>query len=397
MKLFEFEGKQLFQKYKISIPMSTVFSKEVKINLLEFKQGYAVKAQVTAGKRGVSGGVVLTHSKIEAEQAVHELFSKKIHGFPVEHVLVEEKQNIECMYYFSITYDTVEKCPVLSFSKNGGIDIEKMVDLYRLDIPIEYNSKQVLDWLNSIGLQKVNLSDLEQLICQAFTCFLEEDLRVLEINPLVFSQEQKWIACDSKILTDDDAQFRHKERIFPSRNEFGKIPTIRELQAKEIDQDDYRGVGGKYTELTGNIAMLTAGGGASLTNMDALLAYGGKPANYTEYGGNPPQEKVYKLTKVILSKPGLVGCWHVGGTANNTQIDVTMKGFALALEEIKPEYPIVVRRDGPNSSEGFRILEETAKKLKLNLKWFDKNMPMTESAEVLMKMVKEYQKKKGLN
>jgi citryl-CoA synthetase large subunit len=121
--------------------------------------------------------------------------------------------------------------------------------------------------------------------------------------------------------------------------------------------------------------------------MDALISYGGQPANYTEYGGNPPTEKVYKLTKVILGKPGLKGCWHVGGTANNTDIERTMKGFCQALEEIQPDYPIVVRRDGPNADEGFELLRETRDKLDLNMKLFRNDTPMTKTAEVLMEMI----------
>ncbi|PSH00165.1 MAG: hypothetical protein BRC28_00960 [Nanohaloarchaea archaeon SW_4_43_9] len=135
--------------------------------------------------------------------------------------------------------------------------------------------------------------------------------------------------------------------------------------------------------------MMLAGGGASLTNMDAMIEYGGEPANYTEYGGNPPTEKVYRLSKVIMSKPGLRGLWHVGGTANNTDIYRTMKGFCQALEDERPDYPIVVRRDGPNADKAFELLRETRERLDLNMKLYRNDTSMTETAETLMQMVEQ--------
>ncbi len=396
MKLFEFEGKGLYKSYGIAVPEGKVFFAKDSLAIPNLKNGYVVKAQITAGKRGVSGGVFLTQDKAKASEFVQSLFSKVILGFPVEQVLVEEKQDFQAMYYLSISFDTIQRCPALAFSKNGGIDIEKMHDIHTLLIPTEFSVSDVKVWLQKQGFPEAQAKKFSDLAEKAFQCFVKEDLRILEINPLMELKSGGLVACDAKVMTDDDSAYRHKERTFPARNEFGRKPTVRELEAKKIDQDDYRGVGGKYTELEGDIAMLTAGGGASLTNMDALLAYGGKPANYTEYSGNPPTEKVYKLTKLILSKPGIVGCWHVGGTANNTQLDVTMKGFAQALEELKPEFPIVVRRDGPNKIEGFKILEEAKERLHLNMNWYDKNTTMTETAKVLMEMIQEYKQKKGL-
>ena len=135
--------------------------------------------------------------------------------------------------------------------------------------------------------------------------------------------------------------------------------------------------------------MMLAGGGASLTNMDAIIEYGGEPANYTEYGGNPPTEKVYRLSKVIMSKPDLKGLWHVGGTANNTDIYRTMKGFVQALEEIDPDYPIVIRRDGPNADKAFEMLREKKEELDLDMKLYRNDTPMTKTAEILMEMIED--------
>jgi succinyl-CoA synthetase beta subunit/citryl-CoA synthetase large subunit len=118
--------------------------------------------------------------------------------------------------------------------------------------------------------------------------------------------------------------------------------------------------------------------------MDALIAAGGAPANYTEYSGNPPREKVAALARVVLSKPGLKGLWIVGGFANFTRIDETFAGIVDALQEIKPKYPIVIRRAGPYDSAGQRIMEEAAGRLGLDLTYFDRHTPMTATAKVMV-------------
>lgn len=207
---------------------------------------------------------------------------------------------------------------------------------------------------------------------------------MLEVNPLVETSEG-FVVLDSMMELDDDASYR-RDREFPERSNFGREKTEREKRAEKIDENDHRGVAGKYTELEGDIGMMLAGGGASLTNMDALIESGGKPANYTEYGGNPPTEKVYRLSKVIMSKK-LNGLLHVGGTANNTDVYRTMKGFCKALREEEPSYPIVVRRDGPNADKAFELLRDVREDLDLDMKLFRNDKPMTESSKELMEMV----------
>jgi succinyl-CoA synthetase beta subunit len=133
--------------------------------------------------------------------------------------------------------------------------------------------------------------------------------------------------------------------------------------------------------------MILNGGGASIANMDALINVGLKPANYTEYSGNPPREKVYQLAKVVLSKPGLRGLWMAGVVANFTNIKETFLGIIDALDEIKPAYPIVVRRDGPESKEAFELLRECAARNNLNIKMFTKEVSMSYTATILASMV----------
>ena len=208
---------------------------------------------------------------------------------------------------------------------------------------------------------------------------------MVEINPLARTTDNRWIAADAKIVLDEDAAFRHKDwESFEPRTMLGRLSTEREIAVKKIDEGEnyYRGTAGKYIEMDGDIAVLFSGGGASIANMDALLNVGLKPANYTEYSGNPPREKVYQLTKIVLSKPGLRGLWVAGGVANFTDVAETFAGIIQALDEIKPSYPIVVRRAGPKEEDGMRLMKECAERNNLKMKLFGKEVSMSETAKV---------------
>ena len=227
--------------------------------------------------------------------------------------------------------------------------------------------------------------------------FQKHDARLVEINPLIETEDEEFFAADAKIILDDDADFRQTDTNFPPRDVLGKKPTKSELAAKEIDANDHRGsAGSTYIELDGNIAVIAAGGGGSLVNMDALMALGGKPANYTEHSGNPPREKLEKLSKIILSKKGLSGVWFVGATANFTDIYETLSGFVAALRSIKPKpkYPIVIRRGGPRYKEAFKMLEEVKKKEGFDFHIFGPETPMTSTARTIVDLANKFRKKR---
>lgn len=357
MKLYEHEAKKLLEKRGLKVP-----EKE--------GESYVVKAQVLASDRKKHGGIKFADSRDEADKMAEEMKGLEIKGHEVDEVLMEEQIDIQKEYYFAFLWDTESRNPSMLFSEDGGSGIED-----REVKKIELN-------------ENPEFSELpEQLRPEAgklFEAFLEEDIEFLEVNPLAFDGED-FVIVDAMIELEDDASFRH-EWNYTERTEFAREKTEREIEAEKIDENDHRGVAGKYTELEGDIGMMLAGGGASLTNMDALIAAGGEPANYTEYGGNPPTEKVYKLSKVIMSKE-LSGLLHVGGTANNTNILRTMKGFVQALREVKPDYPIVIRRDGPQADEAFKLLREVREDLDLDMSLYRNDLPMTESAEILMEKV----------
>jgi len=380
VKLQEQEAKKILEKHGLNTPSQ------------ELKEGkkYVVKAQVLSNNRKEKGGIKFADNLEDAEALKQEMMGSEFDGKKVEEVLIEEQVDFTEEYYVSFMYSTDTRNPVMIFSRSGGSGIEdREAEKLVLKDDSQFRFRNFLTEQGFEGKQIIKLGNTLQNLFQAF---LEADSRLLEVNPLA-KTEEGYTVLDAMMDLEDDASFRHSWD-FPERTVMNREKTEREIKAEKIDEEDHRGVAGKYTELEGDIGMMLAGGGASLTNMDALIEYGGKPANYTEYGGNPPTEKVYKLSKVIMSKPDLKGLWHVGGTANNTDVERTMDGFIQALREEKPEYPIVVRRDGPHADKAFEKLKEVKKELNLNMKLFRNDKPMTESAEDLMNMVEEYKRDK---
>ncbi|MBI2011250.1 acetate--CoA ligase family protein [Candidatus Daviesbacteria bacterium] len=404
MILYEYEGKKLLKDAGINIPnFQLIESSDLDSSgfALRMTGEVVLKAQVLSGKRADAGGIIVEDSIEGVASSLKDLFSKVINKEKVEKVLVEEKVDIAKEYYVSLSYDTDTRGPVLNISNKGGIGIEERgvksfpVDPITQSVILSESEGSNLEILHGVyprAKRRVQNDILEKLI----NLFFEQDCLLLEINPLV-KTKNGWVALDAKIKLDDSAIKRHEEwQQYPPRAVPGYTPSDREIEAKKIDEEDYRGVAGStYFDFDGDIAVLASGGGASLTAMDALFKIGGKPANYTEYSGNPPKEKVEKLTQIVLSKPNLNGLWVVGGVANFTDIYETLSGFLDALRKItsKPDYPIVIRRGGPRDEEAFEML----KKVKdFDLHLYGQETSIAESAKVIVDLAKEYAQRKNL-
>jgi len=403
MKLYEFEGKQLLKACGVPVPEGRVVCRAEEIG--EITEPTIVKAQALSGKRGKAGLISLCRDQAETEAAARKVSGAVHNGEKIEKVLLEQALQIKEEHYACITYDTLTRGPLLIFCAQGGMDIEevkeqapKKVVTQPIDLNYGLQGWQARQALSKAGISGLKMIKLAEFITRMWNCFQRYDCRTVEVNPLVETEGEDLFACDAKVVLDDDALYRHPELDFPPRSP-GRQQTQKELQAKEIDKNDHRGsVGSTYIDLPGDIGILASGGGASIVIMDALLEAGGKPANFTEYSGNPPGEKVEKLTKIVLDKPGLNGCWVVGGTANFTDIYVTLiDGFLKGLREIKPkpDYPIVIRRGGPRDEEAFKALREAAAREGWDFHIYGRDTSMTSTAKTLMDLVAAYKKKKG--
>lgn len=392
MNLYEFEGKHFFEECGIRTPKGDTIVRGLSSPSYVEKQYTAlgvkdvvVKAQVLSGKRGKGGGIKFCSGPDEVKKAVDEIFAIEVQGQYVAAVRIEEKLDIKKEHYMSITYDTNEKQPVFVYSEQGGVDIE--------DVAEEKIIKRLLDIRDESLPSDIEVShDILEIAGKLWHCFVSNDCRVAEINPLVETNSGELIAADSKIAIDDDAFYRHEEwKELEPRTMMGRPPTDREIEVQKVDAGEkyYQGTAGKYIEMDGDIAILFSGGGASIANMDALEKNGLSAANYTEYSGNPPREKVYELSKIVLSKPELKGLWIAGGVANFTNVKETFNGIVDALDEIRPTYPIVVRRAGPFEKEGMQLMKECGERNGLTMKLFGKETSMSETATVLASMINQ--------
>ncbi len=416
MLLFEFEGKELFKNCGINVPQSQLIestrpssgSRDSSLTL-RMTGGVVLKAQTLSGKRAEGGGIVRVDEIQDLRFKIQELFEKTVNNEKAEKILVEEMVDIGKEYYLSFSYSTETRGPVMTFGEGGTGAESKGAKTYPVDVLSHLRGELKLTSGEHLG--GVIPEELKDTALKLWEVFTKYDCELAEINPLVVTSipslrasakqsssekeiassktprnDKRIYALDAKIILDDDADFRREEK-FPERNLFGRASTEREIEAREIDQGDHRGTAGSvYWDLDGDIAVLAAGGGGSVVNMDALIALGGKPADYTEHSGNPPREKLKKLTKIILSKPGLKGLWIVGGTANFTDIYETLMGVVEGLREVKPKpnYPIVIRRGGPRDKEAFEALKEIGEKEGFDFHIYGRETPMTSTAKIMV-------------
>ncbi len=252
----------------------------------------------------------------------------------------------------SISYSGDSRTPVLAISKEGG---KPVTDAHTIPIDPIWG---IRDFLLREKLQSLDIAytkGLRDVIKKLWKLFNDEHALVAEINPLFACGDDTFVAGDAKIVLDDNVV----------------DPSYRPL-----------------LDLGGDIGILASGGGASLTNLDALMRHGGRPANYVEYSGNPKADVVAALTKKVLSRKGLKGCWVIGGTANFTDIHETLTGFVQGLREVKPKptYPIVIRRDGPRRKEAFEMLKAVGANEGYDFHLYGAEISMSDSGKIMTKL-----------
>jgi succinyl-CoA synthetase beta subunit len=404
MKLLEYKGKELLAGCGIRSAPGIVTDNKSYINLSFHKERYKefcldhknviIKAQIAAIHRKQNGYIIEADNYKESLKLIEGLYDLEYNEHPITTLLIEKRLDVAEEYYLSILYDTRARRPMILLSREGGIDIEDSGEVARTYVsPLEgLHDYQVRELAKDAGFSSHELLQLTSFIKGAYQCFERFDCRMLEINPIIRTSEGLLFAGDAKVTIDDSGASRQEIFHDITNIEDESLLSERALEARKIDYHDHRGVAGKtFIELAGDIAVLASGGGASLTCMDALIEAGGAPANYTEYSGNPPREKVRRLTRVTLSKPGLNGCLVVGGTANFTDIFETLSGFVEGLRESgNPTYPIVIRRGGPRDKEAFAMLREVAETEGLDLTCYGEEMPMTKAASLIVEKVEKF-------
>jgi len=398
-RLLENQSKDLLQKAGIPLPRYGVAASPAEAAALAEEIGLPVvlKALIPVGKRGKAGAIKFADTAEEVAARAAELLGMKVSHYPVQSLLVEQKIDIAQELYLSITFDKVRQLPVIIATASGGIDVEelsreqpeKVVTLHvdPLEGLADYQCRQI--WYDA-GMGGKLLQSLGGVTRRLYQAFEANDAYLLEINPLVITGDGKVMAAAAVMSIDDGAMFRHPE--LASKVQMGTERAWRpltELEKQMVavnEADPYRGTA-RYTEMDGgDIGFMCGGGGGSLLMFDALVQAGGRPANYSEFGGNPSEEKVCGLAKGILSKPGVKGLFVAQNITNNTQVDLVAKGVVRALEEmgIDPTtFPVVVREAGVNEDVARALFQEKG------IEYYGDDITMTGAAQRMIARMRE--------
>jgi len=370
-RVIEDHGKGLLAKCKIPIPTGKAAATTADAVRIAQEIGFpvAIKGLLPVGKRGKAGAIAFADNEGEALDRAKNILGMTVYGYPVERVLVEQKLAIAREMYLSITIDKAAQRLAVVASSAGGVNIEELsrecpdkVSKTHIDPLVGLPGYKAIEIWSELGLTGEPLRQAGAILSRLYQMFVSYDATLVEINPLVLTETGTVAAAACVLDIDESALYRQPtlaDMVQPGSDRAWRPLTAleKELIAASA-QEAYRGTA-RYTEFDGgDIGFMCGGGGASLLLMDALRHAGGRPANYSEIGGNPPESKVSSLCKGILSKPGVKGLFVAHNITNNTQINLMAKGVvsALAAMGIDPKaFPVVVREAGTHDEEGRRI------------------------------------------
>ena len=333
-----------------------------------------IKSQVLTGGRMKAGGVKFADTPDEAAQHAEDILKLEINGHMPVGVLVDPKAEVKQEYYASVVWDGTAKKPLMLFSDMGGIDIEQVAEEHPDHVgrghisnllPVgDYEAKQVIAATGVTGSQ---LNRATPILAKLARLFRENDMILAEINPLAELTDGTFVALDAHMEMESEAEGRQKKLL---RKELGiaeddnrdpYVPSEFEKNVKEIDPADHRGViQGKDHGFEGNLGLVIGAGGGSLTLTDAVRSQGGKPANYSEIGGNPSVAKACGLAKEVLKKDGVEKIAVMMSIVSNTRVDIVARGVIKACLELGKdpgETIAIFRIPGAWEDEGNKILD----------------------------------------
>jgi succinyl-CoA synthetase beta subunit len=358
LKLFEYEAKTIFSKYKIPTPkgeLATSPARALEI-AAEINAPVAVKAQVLVAGRGKAGGIIFSPSPREAELAANNLLSIEIKGFKVRSVLVEEKVPIKKELYFGITVDRSNRCYVAIASSKGGIEIEEVSfatpeKIIKISIdPLQaFHLNHALQIAKRLGYSGSRMQKLASIFLRLYNVAMDCDAELAEMNPLVETPDGKFVAADTRLIIDDNALYRHprfRARLIEAAK--AELPPL-ELEARKR--------GFAYVKLEGKVGVIGNGAGLVMATLDAIQLQGGSPANFLDVGGGASADIMAAALNHVFSDPRVevVLINILGGI---TRCDEVAKGILEAKREVGFLRPLIVRLVGTNEKEGRRILKE---------------------------------------
>jgi succinyl-CoA synthetase beta subunit len=378
MKIHEYQGKQIFERYGIPVPRGEVCftaddAEAAARRLIEAtgSEVVVVKAQIHAGGRGKGGGVKVVKGAAEARKVAEKLLGSKLvthqtgpEGQTVNRLYVEQGLDIARELYLGLVVDREKRRVAVMASTEGGVEIEKVAEETPDRILTEhidpvtglgaYQTRKLgfgLEIGKGSPVPKETLSEFSRILSKLALAFEKEDCSLCEINPLIVTKQGRVIALDAKINFDDNAAPRHKgwDELM-DRDEEDPV----ELEAKEA--------GLSYVSLDGDIGCLVNGAGLAMATMDIIKHHGGKPANFLDVGGGATQEQVEKAFRMILSSPKVKGIF-VNIFGGIMRCDVIAEGVVAATRGLGLTQPLVVRLEGTNVELGKKILQDSGLKI----------------------------------
>jgi len=399
MRFYEHESRRIVERAGIPVTdYGFVTSAEEAREVAERIEGpTVVKSQVLTGGRMKAGGVQFADTPEEAEAAAAEILELEINGHMPVGVLIDPKAAIAQEYYAAVVWDGRAKRPLMLFSDLGGIDIEEVAETHPDHVgrgwlsnllPIsDFEAKQVVA---SVGMTGSELNRATPVLARLARLQRDYDMRLAEINPLARLQDGSFVALDAHMEMEDEARPRQRALL----DDLGVDPGDErgtydasgfESAVREIDTADHRGViQGRDHGFEGNLGLVIGAGGGSLTYTDAVRSQGGKPANYTEIGGNPSVSKTAGLAREVLKKEGVEKIAVMMNIVSNTRVDIVARGVikaCLQLGRDPGEAIAIFRIPGAWEEEGYKILD------RYGVEYCDRTVSMWEAAGRAVKKV----------
>ncbi len=370
-RLHEHQGKAILATNGFKIPRgrAVVTSEQAAVaanELLTDGGEVVIKIQAWMTGRAGIGGVAFARTPDQASAHAARMLAMKVGQFPVEAVLVEEKISIAREFFLSLAIDDATRAPVIIFADGGGSGIEERAhSTHRIPCNVTKgpDDTAVRAAVASCKLSAIQTQGLCESIHKLFAAARSVEARSLEINPLVLTTDENFVAADCRITIDDYAVVRHPDLGIEIAREFDHPPTALERVAYAAEQSDHRGTfyfaqlaTSANNDTNGLVGFHGAGGGGSMMSMDAIVNAGFTIANFTDTSGNPSASKVYRASRIILAQPNLVGYFGSGSGVASQEQYWSAYGLAKAFWELDLNIPAVIRLGGNTEDRAVDIL-----------------------------------------
>jgi len=364
MKIHEYQAKEIFSKHGIPVPKGAVARGPEEARKIADEIGghrWVVKAQIHAGGRGKGGGVHIVETPEAVAQAAQEMLGMTLvtpqtgpEGRKVRAVLVEEGLAIKQEFYVGAAVDRARQCPVLIASGEGGMGIEELAARHPerivrqwVDVGVGFPAFQARNLLFGMGIDTGFIRPGTAVFSQLYRIFEALDCMLVEINPLIVTEDGRLLALDAKIEFDDNALYRHKDLL--------ELEDKHEQDPLEVEASQHRL---NYIRMDGDVGIMVNGAGLAMATMDLIKQAGASPANFLDVGGGATTEMVTKGFEIILGDKNVRGIL-INIFGGILRCDVLANGVVEAAKKVAIQVPVVVRLDGTNVEEGRQILAQS--------------------------------------